>query len=895
MSWTKRASALYRLLFHRRQLEADLNDEVNSYFALMVDRYVEQGMPREEAHRAARIKLEAPEQIKQKVRNVRVGALLEATLQDVYVSVRVLCKNPIFAAVAIGSLAIGIGANSAIYSFADWWLLRPLPVLQPARVVAVTPQSNTLAGSLNAISYPDYMDLRDHNRSFQGLTAQAYSGFGFAPAETTLPRRTIGMFVSGNFLHVLGVEPIVGRDFRLEEDEAVGRDAVVIISHDLWVSEYAARVSVMGQKLRLNGIDFTIVGVTPESFTGTDPFLRPAVYVPLAMAPAMANVNTLEQRQSRWLTMKGRLKPGVGIGQAQADLNTIAAALQLQYPQTDGNLRLKVESQLQFQTKFSPPTTAMLIMLALLALCVLLVACANVAGLILSRSSVRAREMALRLAVGAGRPALVRQLMVENLLLSLAGGVAGLGIALAGVKFFNTLPPPSPDIPFRIAIQLDSRALLFTAFISIVSTLLFGFVPARRTTRLDLASALKTLDASSADHARLWGRKLLVGGQVALSLVLLIISFGLVEGFRAELNQGPGFRIDRLFLMSFDSGLVHLTDAQRDQFYSRLLDKARLAPNVQSAALVSIVPLALGAEMKEIVPQGYQLKPGQNALDVLASVVSDGYFETMGIPVVHGRGFLPSDNAGSPAVAIVNERFAQHYWPNQSPLGKHLRLQTASGKVIEIVGIAKTTKYVFISEAPLDFVYLPFAQNQRSQMTLVSEAKSPSADGLSPVLKKVVQGIDPNMPVFDARSMADLYADRAMKTPRLITNAVAWLAAMGLILAVVGLYGLMAYSVGRRTREIGIRMALGADRREVVNMFMRQGIRLAVPGVAVGLLIGAMMYRVLTSTPVFHFGHTGILPFAGLSLLLIFTIAGATYVPARHASNIDPMRALRDE
>jgi predicted permease len=534
-------------------------------------------------------------------------------------------------------------------------------------------------------------------------------------------------------------------------------------------------------------------------------------------------------------------------------------------------------------------------MLALLALCVLLVACANVAGLLLSRSMVRAREMALRLALGAGRNSLVRQLMVENLLLSITGGASGLAIAFAGVKFFNTLPPPSSDVPFRPDIQLDSRALLFTATISIVSTLLFGLVPARRTTQPDLASALRAVDSHSSDNPRLWGRNLLVGGQVALSLALLIISGGLVEGFRGQLNQGPGFQTDHLFLMSFDSGLVHYTDAQRDQFYEQLLNKTRLAPNVQSATLASIVPLALGAQMREIVPQGYRLKPGQDALDVFGSVVSDGYFQTLGIPIVHGRGFLESDNSGSPAVAIVNQQFAQHYWPNESALGKRLQLRDASGKAVEIVGVAKTTKYIFISEAPLDYVYLPFAQNQQSQMTLVSEAKSPDVNGLGPVLKKVVQGMEPNMPVFDVRSMRDLYVNRAMKTPKLITNTVAWLAAMGLILAVVGLYGLMAYSVGQRTREIGIRMALGADRREVVSMFMRQGVRVGIPGIGVGLVIGLTMYRVISSTPAFNFEHPGILPFAAISLLLLLTITGATYIPARHASRIDPMRTLRDE
>jgi predicted permease len=431
MWWMRRAVSVYQFLFHHEKLEADLDAEVKTYFEILVDRCVDGGMSREEAYRAVRLRFEGPEQVKQHVRNVRVGAMLEATLRDVRYAVRMLRKSPGFVAVVVCSLAIGIGANSAIYSFADWWLLRPLPVLKPTQVVAVTPDTNAMTGVRNMMSYPDYVDLRDRNRTFEGLVAQSYSAFGFAPEQTTVPRMKMGMFVSGNFFSVLGAEPVIGRGFRPGEDQAVGRDAVVVLSHDFWTSEYDAKDSVIGEKLRLNGIEFTIIGVTSQSFTGTDQFLRPALYVPLAMSPRLANSNKLEQRQVSWLIVKGRLNPGVTIAEAQADLSGIASGLRKTYPHTDGNLRLKVESQLQFQTEFSPPFTAMLIMLMFLAVCVLLVACANVAGLLLSRSSERAREIALRLAVGAGRPALVRQLLIENLLLALTGGAAGLAIAHA--------------------------------------------------------------------------------------------------------------------------------------------------------------------------------------------------------------------------------------------------------------------------------------------------------------------------------------------------------------------------------------------------------------------------------------------------------------------------------
>jgi macrolide transport system ATP-binding/permease protein len=894
VSWVRRATNLCRLLFRRQKLETELDAEVGAYFEILVDRYMKQGMSREEARRAARVKFEGPEQVKQKVREARMGATIEATLKDVRYAARMLRKNFGFAAVAVCSLAIGIGATSAIYSIADALLLRPLPVPKSGGVVAVTPLSDQMFAALNTISYPDYVDFRDRNRTFEGLVANSYSFYGFAPDRTTLPRMKFGMFVSGNFFQVLGVEPTIGRGFRTEEDQAVGRDAVALLSHDFWISEYDGRRSVIGEKIWLNGIEFTIIGIEPESFTGTDQFIRPALYVPLAMSPRLVNKNNLDQRQVRWLTMRGRLKPGVGIAQARADLSAIAGVLQKMYPQMDGNLRVKVESQLQYQTEFAPSLTALVIMLALLAICVLLVACANVAGLLLSRSSTRAREIAVRLAIGAGRALLVRQLLIENLLLAIGGGAAGLALAYAAVRLFNSLPLGS-DVPLKFAVQLDSRGLLFTVGVSILSTFLFGLAPALRTTRPDLVPALKATDAVTSKKGRLWGRNLLVGGQIALSFVLLIVSGVLVEGFRAELARGPGFQTSHLFLMSLNTDMARYTDAQREAFYKRLLDKTRLAPGVKSAALASAVPMAIGNHTVALVPEGYQLKPGQEAVNIFHNVVSDGYFETMEVTIVHGRSFLESDRANTSAVAVVNEQFAHHYWPNQNPLGKRFHLRNTTGKLVEIVGVAATTKYVGISEPPLDFVYLPFNQNQQSQMSLVAESKAPDATTLFVVLRSVIQEIDRNTPVFDARSMKDLYNNRAVKFPNLITLIVAALGFMGLLLAVVGLYGLVAYSVSRRTREIGIRMAIGADRSSVSRMVLRQGLVLGIAGVAVGSVIGAFASRAITSMVFSSLEHPSVLPFAAVSLLLVLTTMGATYLPARRASSIDPIRALRDE
>lgn len=704
MPWTNRLTSFYRLLFRRSELEKELDAEVASYLETLVDRYMEQGMSREEAQRTARLKCDGPEQIKQQVRQAQMGATTEATLKDLRYAIRMLRKNPGFAAVAILSLAIGLGASSGMYSIADALLLRPLSVPNAGGVIAVTPVTDQILPGLNATSYPDYVDLRDHNRTFEGLVGAAYSFLGFAPDRAKLPKMKYAMFVSGNFFNVLGVEPVIGRGFRPEEDQLVGRDAVVVLSHEFWVSECNADRSAIGETIWLNGIAVTVVGVTPESFTGIDQFLRPDFYVPFALSPLLGTADNLNRRQVRWLTVKGRLNPSVSIAQAQADIDAITGELQRTYPKTDGNLRMKVESQLQFQTRSAPPRTSFVIMLGVLSTCVLLVACTNVAGLLLSRSAGRAREMAVRLAIGAGRGSLIRQLLIENFLIAIGGGAAGLGIAYAAVRFFSSIPLPS-DVPFKFSAQLDGRVMLFTACASIVSTFVFGLAPALISTRQDLVSVLKATDAATLKTGKPWGRNLLVAGQMALSLVLLVVSAVLVQGFRADLLRGPGFHTDHLFVMSLNPSLLRYSDAQTEQFYKQLLDKARLAPDVKSAALASAVPIAIGASQIGVVPEGFQLERGQEAITTFDSVVSEGYFHTMGISIVQGRGFVESDQVNTPAVAVVNEQFAHHYWPDQNPLGKRFHLQNSTGELIEIVGVTKTTKYLSINEAPLDFVY----------------------------------------------------------------------------------------------------------------------------------------------------------------------------------------------
>lgn len=814
-------------------------------------------------------------------------------LRDVRYAIRTLGGNPVFTAIAICSLAIGVGANSAIYSLADALMLRPLPVPAASRIVTVNPVSTGVFAT-ESISYPDYVDLRDRNHTFEGLLAYSYASFGLTTRRTVQPQMKFGMFVSGNFLRVLGVAPALGRGFRAAEDQVSGRDPVAVISHDLWAGEFGSSPDVVGRKIWLSGTEFTIVGVAPERLAEMDQ-LKPALWAPLAMAGKLWGPENLTARDKQWLTVKGRLKPGASVAQAGADIAVLTDSLRKLYPKTDENLKLRVQTEFQVRVGRSAPDTALLTMLGALSVCVLLVACANVAGLLLSRSNARGREIAVRLALGSSRASLIRQLMVENVLLAAAGGLGGLLVAYGAAQFFNTLPIPT-DVPINLRVALNERAFVYTLIVAVLSTLFFGLAPAVRSTRLDLIASLKERDATASRTGRLWGRNLIVGGPVALSLMLLLISGVLLQGFRAQLQQGPGFRVDHLQLMSFDPGLVHYNDVQRDAFYKELLTRTLQAPDVKSAALTSSIPMSMGSyTMAEIVPEGHQMPKGESAVTMFDSIVTPGYFQTMQIPVIRRREFRESDDAKAPAVAIVNEQFARHYWPNQDALGKRIRMHNASGPLVEIVGIAKMSKYLWISEAPSDFMYLPLAQKPHPDMTLIAQAKSEDAATLIPILKEVVHGLDANMPVFDVRTMRSLYEGRAVATPNIVTETVGAMGMMGLVLSLIGLYGVVSYSVSRRTREFGIRLAVGADRANVVVMVMRQGLGVALAGILIGLLAGIFATRAMTSQLLFAFQHVAVSSFVLVPVLLIATTAVAAYVPARRASRTDPMSALREE
>jgi macrolide transport system ATP-binding/permease protein len=826
-------------------------------------------------------------------------------LSDLRYAIRTLRHNPGFAVIAILSLALGIGANTAIFSLAEFLLLRPLPVPRASEVVVVQAQLRGESTGLlqeAGLSYPDFIDLQRKSKSFAGLTASQYFPFGFAHDRTTQPKMKYGALVSGNFFDVLGVRPGLGRSFRADEDKVPGRDAVVVLGHDLWETEFVSSPDVVGKSIFLNGLPFTVVGVAPEPFRGPIVWMRADLYVPLAMQPALAGgsqQNELEMRGLRALRVQGRLKPGVSVRLAAAEARVLSEQLAQEYPETNRTCWLEVGTFWQTQIEQYPiPAMAFLFMMALAGV-VLLIACANIMNLMLSRASARSREIAVRMAVGAGRVRLIRLLLTESLVIAILGGALGLLIAQAVAALFSRFRIPS-DIPIVLDFGLDSQVLLFALLVSAASAILFGLAPALQSTKPDLVAALKSGAVAEDKQRRFLGRNALVIAQVAGSLLLLVFATQIFRGLSILLSSPLGFRADHVLTAGFNPMLARDSMEQTKEFYRQLLDQARTLTGVKSAALSQSVPLmetpALsqmgGFSSTQVIPEGVQLPTGTETVRLISNTVSEGYFRTIGVPIVDGREFLLSDRADTPRVVIVNEQFARNYYPSQGAIGKRLRLNGATGPFAEIVGVAKQSTYLNPFEPPLECLYLPLAQNPTAAMTLMLETEGPPAEEAGP-LRDLVRRLDTNQPIYAVRSMQEVCDLTVKQRMDVIREIVGGLGLLGLVLALVGLYGLMTYSVSLRYREIGIRMAIGAAPVAVVRMVLKQGMGLAGSGVVIGLLLSLAVSKPTTAMVG---GHGFNLPLVALVTIALLAMAGVgAYLPARRASRVDPNTVLRQE
>jgi predicted permease len=819
-------------------------------------------------------------------------------LADLRFAVRTLGKSPGFALIAIVSLALGIGANTAMFSYVDAVLLRPLPVPDSGRVVEV--DSTAPDTRLGRIAYADYADMRNRTKTLESLACYDFFFAGIASRPNQVPRYSLNSGVSGNFFSSLGIQPVLGRGFRAEEDAVDGRDTVAVISYQMWDREFARDASVLGRQIRVNGADFRIVGVAPERFTGPQAFVTPEIYIPMhayrQAVPGTA-ADYLTSRKNRSAVLLGRLGPHVTVAQAQAELRTIAHDLAAQYPDTNRDRTVTVLNYVQARFETDPIDASLSLTLLAITGLVLLIACANVANLLLGRGTARAREIAIRMAVGASRGTLVRQLLTESLLLAFLGGVAGIGLGYVGVTFLHAIPIPS-DFPITLGVQMDQRLLLFSLMVAAATGVVFGLVPALRATRGDLSSTIKASDAGPARifilRGLISGRNVLVTAQLALSVILLVISADCIRGFQAAWQIDPGFRLDHTLFFSMDPGIQRYDEARTRDFYKKLTDRLRDTSGVTQVAMSSSIPFSTGQAMRRYFAEGAQPSKSGEAPRAFSYKVDERYFPLMETKILRGRGLDARDTAKSPRVAVINEHLAGKLFGKMDPLGRRFRLDSVEGPELEVVGLAKEGIYTYWAEPATEAVWTPFAQDYSSQMYVELRTAGDPAS-FAAAAREQVRTLDPDMPIFRISTMATFFHDRAMLGPRLIAQIVTATGVMGLLMAVIGLYGVIAYAVSRRTREIGIRLAIGATPASVMRMVIRQGGVFTAAGLGIGLALVIPIAGKLLPTIVVGINPLAAVVVLGVPAVLGAATMGACWLPARKAAKVDPTRALRQD
>jgi macrolide transport system ATP-binding/permease protein len=814
-------------------------------------------------------------------------------LQDFRFSVRRLLKSRGFTLVAVASLALGIGANTAIFSLVNTVLLRPLPVARPDRLVSVSVVGR--GDSVLAFSYPTYKDFRDRSGDvLSGLFAERLAPMSLSRGAAN--ERVWGYLVTGNYFDVLGVAAERGRAFTQAEDAAPLANPVAVISHACWQRRFGADPSVVGRDVRLNGQTFRVVGIMPEGFAGTEIVYTPEFWVPMSMQEWIEPGNPwLEQRGTQNIFAVGRLKDGVTAEQAQASLNNLAEQVGREYPDTNEGQKIVLVPPGFIVPQLRGAVVGFAAVLMGAVGLVLLIACANLANLLLARASSRRRELALCVALGASRWRLVRQLLVESLLLALAGGGAGLLLAVWILGLVAAYRPPI-DIPVWIDAAFDWRVLLFTLGASLLTSLLFGLAPALQATRTDLVPALKDAGAQAGrSRSRLRGG--LVVAQVTLSLMLLVAA-GLTLRTLARLQMtSPGFEVEDGLVASFDLGLQGYDGARGRDFERRLVERVRALPGVRAASLTDLMPLSLNYTSNNVYIEG---RPGARGANVPVSMVASvehDYFGAMGIPVVAGRPFGERDDERAPQVVVVNETFARRFYggpdPAREALGKRMSFAGDTGPWAEIVGVAKDGKYWTIGEAPQLFVYSPLSQRYSATATLVVRTAGGDPRALIPAVNAEVRALDPALPLFDAKTFEE-HMGLSLFPARVAAALLGGFGVLALLLAGMGVYGVVSYAAAQRTREIGIRMALGAQGRDVLRLVATSGMLLVAAGVLLGLAGAFALTRFMESV-LYGVSATDPLTFALVVVLLAAVALLACLVPARRATKVDPMVALRHE
>jgi predicted permease len=820
-------------------------------------------------------------------------------LQDLKYGARLLAKAPGFTVIAALSLALGIGANTTIFTLINAVLLNPLPVADPSQLVSVwTTDERNQGGQLGflQLSPMNYKDLRDKNEVFTGLAAHQGIPLNIA-VNGGEPQQVFGEIATGNYFSLLGAKPVVGRTFTTDDDKNPGETLVAVLGYGEWQKRFGGDPSVVGRMMTVNGQSFAVIGVMPKGFKGTNAIGAPALWVPYMTYPVTTNgflgeLIAPNQRRGLVFNVTGRLKPGVSAQQAEANLKTIARQLAQEYPNENGGRGVTIVPLAQ--ATINPGFRNNIVMAGGLLMTivglVLLIACANVANLLLARAAVRQKEIAVRLSLGASRGRLIMQLLTEGTLLTLIGGAGGLLLAYWAQGLLWSFRPPFLQAD-AVDLHPDVRVLLFTIGVSFVTGIVFGLAPAVQASRPDLVVELKEKTGAPAGANRMFSlRNMLVAAQIALSLIALIGAGLFLRSLQNAQRINPGFDAEHLAVLSFDLGAQGYTEERGRQFQQRVLERAVSVPGVQAAAAGSTVPLFQGGFARTVFLEGQDASDRRAGKLVQITVGSAHYLETLGIPLMRGRALSDVDQPNTPTSVVINETMAKRFWPDQDALGKRFKF-FGQQNFNQVVGIAKDSKYNFIGEEPTPYIYQATTQVYQPQLSLFVKAARPEA--VLGTVRGEVQQLDRNLPLTGVFTLTEIF-DQSLWAPRMGASLLAVFAGLSLVLAVIGIYGVMAYSVSQRRRELGIRMALGASRADVLRLVVLQGLRLTMMGVACGLVASFAASRLIASM-LFDVSPTDVVTFVAVPALLALAALGASYLPARRATRIDPMVALRYE
>jgi predicted permease len=824
--------------------------------------------------------------------------MLEQFRADVRYAISWLLRSPAFALVAIASLAIGIGFNTALFSVIDALLLRPLPIERPDRIIDIYTKGAD-GDTFSTTSYPDYLDLKAQNQVLTDMVG--YSPAIAAVKTSDQSRMALGEVVTGNYFTMLGVPAAIGRTL-LPDDDRPGAPRVVALSHRTWMRDYAGDQAVLGRTMHMHGQAYTIVGVINERFHGMVPMLQPEMWLPLAwvadVEPAgiqdvvpSTGTNRLDTRGQRWLFIKARLKDGETAARAEANLQVIMSQLAAAHPKTNAKRPIGVATNVRVHPMADAAMRPIAAGLMLGVGLVLLVACANVANMLLARASGRQKEIGIRLAIGASRGRLVRQLLTESLVLALLGAGAGIALGTALLQLVEAIPLPLP-VPLALTLRIDSRVLLFTIGIASIAGLLAGLAPALKATKPNLTAELKGDRPSVSSGSRRWTlRDGLLVAQTAVTLVLLVAAGLLTRSIFEAQQVDLGFRAGGLAVLGTEVGLIGYDDARADALYDRAIERVRALPGVESVSGTKRQPLAINYNRNSIFFPDRQ-QPGDQAIPIGATWVDEAYFGTLGVPVLRGRNFSNVDTPQSPRVAIVNETFVKTHWPGEDGVGRRFRLRTVDGPEYQVVGVVADYKVDTVGERPTPYIHYALTQRPSTDQVLIARtAGDPSA--LLLAMRREMLALEPNAIFLDSQTMS-AQVDMTLLPARLAAQTALLVGLVATVLAAIGLYGVIAYAVARRTREIGIRMALGAAPGGVIGLVMRQGLTVAVAGIALG---GVLAYLAAQAIASGLYGVSALDPLAwgGAISALLGSAALANFLPARRASLVDPSVALRSE